>query len=59
MLPNCPEYLFIWWGSAKMGAVEVPINTSYKGEFLRHLVDQSDSKVLTGNRSAGLATKGL
>jgi carnitine-CoA ligase len=46
MLPNCPEYIFIWWGSAKMGAVEVPINTSYKGEFLRHLVDQSDSKVL-------------
>ena len=46
MLPNCPEYLFIWFGSAKMGAVEVPINTSYKGEFLRHLVDQSDSTVL-------------
>ncbi|MBP1738595.1 MAG: ATP-dependent acyl-CoA ligase [Deltaproteobacteria bacterium] len=46
MLPNCPEFLFIWFGSAKVGAVEVPINTSYKGEFLRHLVDQSDSKVL-------------
>jgi crotonobetaine/carnitine-CoA ligase len=29
-----------------MGAVEVPVNTSYKGEFLRHIVDQSDSKVL-------------
>ena len=24
----------------------MPINTSYKGEFLRHIVDQSDSKVL-------------
>jgi len=46
MLPNCPEFLFIWFGSAKIGAVEVPINTSYKGEFLRHLVDQSDSKIL-------------
>lgn len=46
MLPNCPEYIWIWWGSAKIGAVEVPINTSYKGEFLRHLVDQSDSKIL-------------
>jgi len=46
MLPNCPEYLFIWWGSAKMGAVEVPINTAYKGEFLRHIVDQSDSNIL-------------
>ena len=29
-----------------MGAVEVPVNTSYKGEFLRHIVDQSDSKIL-------------
>ena len=46
MLPNCPEYLHLWFGSAKIGAVEVPINTSYKGEFLRHIVDQSDSKIL-------------
>ena len=46
MLPNCPEFLFIWFGLAKMGAVEVPVNTSYKGEFLRHVVDQSDSRIL-------------
>src|SRR5665811_281967 len=39
MLPNCPEFLQLWFGSAKIGAVEVPINTSYKGEFLRHIVD--------------------
>jgi carnitine-CoA ligase len=46
MLSNCPEYLNVWFGSAKIGAVEVPINTSYKGEFLRHIIDQSDSKIL-------------
>jgi len=46
MLPNCPEFLHVWFGSAKMGAVEVPVNTSYKGEFFRHIVDQSDSKIL-------------
>lgn len=46
MLPNCPEFLHLWFGLAKLGAVEVPINTSYKGEFLRYIVDQSDSKVL-------------
>jgi len=45
MLSNCPEYLFVWFGLAKCGAVEVPVNTSYKGEFLRHIVDQSDSKI--------------
>ena len=45
MLPNCPEFLYLWFGLAKLGAVEVPVNTSYKGEFLRHIVDQSDSKI--------------
>lgn len=46
MLPNCPEFLYLWFGLAKIGSVEVPVNTSYKGEFLRHIVDQSDSKVV-------------
>jgi crotonobetaine/carnitine-CoA ligase len=46
MLLNCPEFLYLWFGLAKCGAVEVPVNTSYKGEFLRHIVDQSDSKIL-------------
>ncbi|MBI5444263.1 MAG: AMP-binding protein [Deltaproteobacteria bacterium] len=46
MLPNCPEFIHLWFGAAKIGAVEVPVNTSFKGEFLRHIVDQSDSKVL-------------
>ena len=46
MLPNCPEYLYIWFGLAKIGAVEVPVNTFYKGEFLRHIIDQSDSRIL-------------
>jgi carnitine-CoA ligase len=46
MLANCPEFLHVWFGLARIGAVEVPINTSYKGEFLRHIIDQSDSRVL-------------
>lgn len=46
MLPNCPEFIHLWFGAAKIGAVEVPVNTSYKGEFLRHIVDQSDSRLL-------------
>ncbi|NLB79678.1 MAG: AMP-binding protein [Clostridiaceae bacterium] len=45
MLPNCPEFLYIWFGLAKCGAVEVPVNTAYKGEYLRHIIDQSDSKI--------------
>jgi len=50
MLPNCPEYIFLWFGSAKLGAVEAPINTAYKGEFLRHALELSDSKVFVTTR---------
>ena len=46
MLPNQPAYIYLWFGLAKIGAVEVPVNTNYKGEFLRHIVDQSDSRIL-------------
>ncbi|MDR3554049.1 MAG: ATP-dependent acyl-CoA ligase [Syntrophobacteraceae bacterium] len=46
MLKNCPEFIYAWFGLAKLGAVEVPVNTNYKGEFLRHIVDQSDSTIL-------------
>ena len=46
MLPNCPAFIYLWMGLSKIGAVEVPVNTNYKGEFLRHIVDQSDSKLL-------------
>ena len=46
MLANQPEFIYLWFGLAKIGGVEVPVNTNYKGEFLRHIVDQSDSRIL-------------
>jgi len=45
MLPNCPEYLYCWFGLAKLGAVTVTINTQFKGESLKYLIEASDSKV--------------
>ncbi|TCK26773.1 AMP-binding protein [Pseudonocardia endophytica] len=30
------EYLYGWFALAKLGAVEVPINTAYRGELLAH-----------------------
>ena len=32
MLPNIPEFLYTWWGNAKLGGVTVPLNTALKGE---------------------------
>lgn len=46
MLPNCPEFVFVVLALAKLGAVVVPINTAYKGELLRHVLDTSDTSML-------------
>jgi crotonobetaine/carnitine-CoA ligase len=46
MMINHPYYLYVWFGSAKLGVVEVPINTAYKGDLLKHLINNSDSKLL-------------
>lgn len=46
MLPNCPEYLYSWFGLAKIGAVVVPVNTAQKGELLQYIVDSSDCEAI-------------
>ena len=46
MMVNHPNYLYVWFGSSKLGAVEVPINTAYKGDLLKHLINNSESKLL-------------
>jgi crotonobetaine/carnitine-CoA ligase len=35
-LPNGKDWILAWWGATILGAIFVPINTSYKGEMLRH-----------------------
>jgi crotonobetaine/carnitine-CoA ligase len=46
MIRNHPDFLYTWFGSAKLGAVEVPINIAYKGDLLTHIITNSDSKIL-------------
>lgn len=41
---NCPEFVWSWFGAAKIGAVETPINTEYKGAFLEHQVNNCTAK---------------
>src|SRR5690606_20061443 len=33
---SSPDYLTLWFALGKIGAVEAPINTAYRGEILRH-----------------------
>ena len=44
MMPNCPEWYYVWLGLAKIGAIEVPLNTAYRGDLLGYQIDQSDSR---------------
>ncbi|WP_179295440.1 ATP-dependent acyl-CoA ligase [Bacillus sp. FJAT-45350] len=45
LLKNSPDFLFIWFGIAKLGAVMVPINYHIKGESLEYILDHSDSSI--------------
>jgi crotonobetaine/carnitine-CoA ligase len=49
MLPNCPEFLYAWFGLNRIGAVEVPINTALKGNGLAYQITQSDSVALVAD----------
>lgn len=42
MLPNCLEFLYGWFGCAKIGAIYVPINNDYRGDILRHQLAKAD-----------------
>lgn len=46
LIENSPGAVLAWWGIVRGGAVAVPVNTAYKGEYLRHQLRDSGSKVL-------------
>ncbi len=46
MIPNCPEYIYLWFGLAGIGAVTVAVNNQLKGDSLAYVLTQSDSKLL-------------
>ena len=46
IMGNRPEFLFLWFGLSKLGAVEVPVNTAHRGDLLTYMVDSSDSRFL-------------
>jgi len=50
MLSNRPEFLYAWFGLAKIGAVMVPVNTAFK--------EQETSYILHHSEAVGLITEG-
>ncbi|MFX0142204.1 MAG: AMP-binding protein, partial [Candidatus Hodarchaeota archaeon] len=49
MLPNCPEFIFSWFGIVKAGGVFISINVHYKGELLEYILKNSDTEILIIN----------
>jgi crotonobetaine/carnitine-CoA ligase len=41
-LPNCMEFIVLIYAIAKVGAIQVPLNTYLRGEFLRHQLVQTE-----------------
>lgn len=46
LLDNRAEQVVSFFAAVKLGAIQVPINTAYKGEFLRHQLADSGASML-------------
>jgi carnitine-CoA ligase len=51
LVENSPEALLSWFGVVRGGAIAVPINTAYKGQYLRHQLGDSGAKVVVVQRT--------
>ena len=49
-LENCLEWLYAWYGLAKLGAVSVLLNTAHKGQILEYQINNSDAGVMITSR---------
>ena len=62
-MPNCPEYLFCWFGLSVLGAIGVPVNTGYKRDEMAYILNDAgasalvahESLVSTAHEAAGMA----
>ncbi len=46
MLPNRPEFIYLWFGLAKLGAIMVPLNVHLKGTGLQYIINHCDAATL-------------
>lgn len=45
-LPNSPEWLYLWFGMAKIGAILVPVLPGLNSAYLAHQINQSDAETV-------------
>jgi Acyl-CoA synthetases (AMP-forming)/AMP-acid ligases II len=46
LVENGPEQVVTFFATLRLGAIAVPVNTAYKGEFLRHQLADSGARVV-------------
>ena len=46
ILPNCPDFIYCWFGVVKAGGVFSPINPDYKGDLLKEVLENNDTQIL-------------
>ncbi|MBM4761830.1 ATP-dependent acyl-CoA ligase [Bacillus sp. B15-48] len=46
MMPNSPEFLATWLGLARLGVIEVPINTAYRGDLLTYILNKAECQAI-------------
>lgn len=49
LLPNCLEFVAVWFAVSKLGAIEVPSNPDLKGELLAHNLRSCGARVLVAD----------
>ena len=55
LLPNGLDFIRLWLGLGRLGAVIVPVNTALTGEFLAHQLRQSGARFVVASAEAGPA----
>ena len=46
VLENCPEFLYVWFGLAKIGLWTIPVNIGLKGDSLAYIINHCDAETL-------------
>ena len=50
MLPDTIDFVRVWWGLSKRGAIEVPVNLAYRGRILTHICNDSKAGTIIVDR---------
>jgi acyl-CoA synthetase (AMP-forming)/AMP-acid ligase II len=53
LLSNCPEFLYVWFGLNKIGAVMVPINLALKEREIFYILRHSEAKAIVLEKEEG------